>query len=470
MTFIYLITIIILFGISTLLSIKYFKLTQLNVVYLPHHIHPRSQLNNLLDPYLKAHQNSNTFNAFIYVKAYGIGSINNSHGYKVGDDIIAQIHKRLFYVNKKGYLIFQYSSHEYLFFSKEQLDQSSLDESLETIKSFFIPYLHQPYDIDGTQMAYLSFSAGVNILKFNEPIDIETEIQNAYQTMNHARHKINDTFAIYNDSIKNTAYLLKGFNQAISNNEIEIYYQPIVNFDSNKTIGAEALMQWTSPTFGSVPPIVFIPIAIDNDLIKPLTLHLIEQVLLQYTIWHNAPEFKSFNSISINITPKLIESIDFISAMMNLFSKYTISPSMIDLVITENQNSVNHKSFVQSLNLLKDLGFSLSLDDFGTGFSSFEYIKKLPIKTIKIDKSFIEGLPTNASNKVLSTAIVNMSKSLGFDIVVEGLENQDQFNFFHKLKCDNFQGNFKSKPVKATDFFNLMNNEYTQSRIINHSS
>lgn len=467
MTSIFLITTIILFAFSLFISIRYYKLTQLNVAYLPHHIHHRSNINEILKPYLAAHHNTKTYNALIYVKATGIGSINNSHGYQAGDGIIDQIHKRLFYFNKKGFLIFQYSSHEYLFFSKNQFDQAALDESLDTIQSFFIPYLNQPYDIDGFENAILSFTAGANILDFSEHIDIDKEIHNTYKTMNYAMYKLNDSFAIYNDSIKNTAFLLKGLNQAISNNEIEIYYQPIVNFNSNKIVGSQVSVRWISPIYGSVPPLVFIPIAIDNDLIKPLTLHLFEQVLIQYTIWHNSPEFEDFKKISIKMSHKLIESIDFISALMNLFSKYSISPSVFDLEITDLQNTPNLQPFIQSLNLLKDLGFNLSLDGFGTGLSSFESIKNLPIKTIKVDKTFISEIPKNSNNSVISTSIVNMAKSLGFEIVVEGVENQDQFNFFQKLKCNNFIGYYKSEPINASEFFKLISNEYIKTKLFN---
>ena len=237
--------------------------------------------------------------------------------------------------------------------------------------------------------------------------------------------------------------------KSIINNELEVYYQAQINNNTNKIIGAEALMRWTTPTLGSVSPYYFIPIAEKSGFIVDLGYWIIEKVFIDY---NKIKEFLPFNfKFSINISAIQFEDDNLIDKIIELSNKYHIDLSNFEIEITESVFASDMKEINNKLNKFRRLGFSIALDDFGTGYSSLSYLKQLVIDRIKIDRAFIKDYPQN-DNGSIAKIIVNIAKELNVNLICEGVETKEQLDYINSIGCSSIQGYYFSKPLDYTHF------------------
>ncbi|OED39857.1 hypothetical protein AB833_13295 [Chromatiales bacterium (ex Bugula neritina AB1)] len=241
--------------------------------------------------------------------------------------------------------------------------------------------------------------------------------------------------------------------QALVNDELEIFYQPKISLETHSICGAEALMRWTNPQLGSVSPAVFIPLAEKNGLINELGNWVMCQTALQWT----QLQINSINDcrISINVSPVQLKDPKFKSRLISVLTSSGISPSLFEIELTESTALQDFDRTLYLLSEIHELGVMISIDDFGTGYSSLNYLSTLPVDIMKIDRSFISPIPENRVSLRLAQNLIRIGHDLGLEVVAEGVENAAQLTALSEAGCDVIQGYYFSKPLPLDGFRNF---------------
>ncbi len=242
--------------------------------------------------------------------------------------------------------------------------------------------------------------------------------------------------------------------EAIDAGDFELYYQPQYDSVSKKLRGVEALIRWRKHDGKLVSPAVFIPIAEKDGMIVQIGNWVMEEGIRSFKKWYEKYEYPMV--LSLNISAIQYKRKDFVHKLLRLLDKYQVNPELIELEITESVLIDDFQSVVDKLHTLKEYGIKISLDDFGTGFSSLSYLKGLPIDTLKIDKSFIDTVIDDNSTRVITESIIAMVKKLGCETVAEGVETQEQLEYLKGINCDNIQGFLLGKPMPAAEVDKLL--------------
>lgn len=233
--------------------------------------------------------------------------------------------------------------------------------------------------------------------------------------------------------------------------QFELWYQPKIDMSSGKIIGAEALVRWRHPTRGIIMPDQFIPIAENTDMILPLGSHLIDLACNQLVKWEDnqiTPDFY----LTINLSAKQLYRQDIGAILAKSMMKAGCKPNQLQLEVTESQLLHDIDAARDIIRGLREHGIQVLLDDFGTGYASLSYLQKLQFDGVKIDRSFVSNMHTNANNRSLVKAIVSMARSLGMKTVAEGIETQEQAEYIRKINCDIGQGFYYSKALPPSEF------------------
>jgi EAL domain-containing protein (putative c-di-GMP-specific phosphodiesterase class I) len=250
-----------------------------------------------------------------------------------------------------------------------------------------------------------------------------------------------------NKTAKARLEMEKDLRIALLNSEFELYYQPQVNLETRQIVGAEALIRWKHPKKGTILPSEFISLAEDINLITPIGEWVLEAACKQLQAWRNQnmPEIH----LAVNISPRHFMQGDLLKKVKSLVKKYGIKPNCLGIEVTENLMLKDIDQVIETLNGLKRLGISIALDDFGSGFSSLNYLKQLPIDTLKIDQSFIKNLFTNKDDVSIVQAVVILGHKMGMTIIAEGIETHEQYLFLKENNCNVGQGFYFDKPIPA---------------------
>lgn len=248
--------------------------------------------------------------------------------------------------------------------------------------------------------------------------------------------------------------IVEDLEKAMVNNELFLVYQPKVQSHSRKISGLEALVRWKHPQNGMIPPGVFIPIVeAAGNKVFDLTDWIIEHVCIQISQW--LEEGIEFEQVSINIPGSYITSTRLYEVINTNLDKYNVDSSYIELEITETSVVYDIKHAITAINRFREIGLSVALDDFGTGLSSLSYLKRMPISTIKIDKSFVDGISNSEKDSAVLKSIITLSDSLNLKIVIEGVETEEQYNFIYSMEeAPLIQGYYFSRPLTSDEFIN----------------
>jgi len=234
---------------------------------------------------------------------------------------------------------------------------------------------------------------------------------------------------------------------AIDNQEFITYYQPIVDLTSMKIVALEALVRWQHPRLGLLPPSEFLGLAEDTGLILDISTSVMRSACIQTRQWQL--EGLSNLRIAVNVSPRQFRQKDLVDRILQILSDSRLSPSSLELELTETSIMDNPESTAKILTEIRRLGVHVAIDDFGTGYSSLSYLKRFPLDTLKLDRSFVNGAATDAADAALVTAIVTLAHSLRLRVVAEGIEKEDELNLLRLLKCDEGQGYLFAKPQPA---------------------
>ncbi|EGG98782.1 Sensory box/GGDEF family protein [gamma proteobacterium IMCC2047] len=248
--------------------------------------------------------------------------------------------------------------------------------------------------------------------------------------------------------------LEKMLRQAIDDQQFTLNYQPIVDTTTGKIKSAEALIRWTHPIKGVISPANFIPFAEEKGLILPIGEWVLNEACKTAASWQDHSDHPP--SVSVNLSSYQLQRQNIPQLLQNVLAISGLPAEKLTLEITESLLLSDDEETLRQLQGIRQLGVKLSIDDFGTGYSSLSYLKKFPISNLKIDRSFIMGLPASSEDAALVKAIVLMGESLNLNVIAEGIETQQQADFLKSLNCKWVQGFLYSKPLSKTDFLNFL--------------
>lgn len=238
--------------------------------------------------------------------------------------------------------------------------------------------------------------------------------------------------------------------RALANGELSVHLQPQVETGTGRLVGAEALVRWNSPELGLVMPMRFIPLAEDSGLIIGLGNWVLRETCRQVMQWR----MSGFDlpQVAVNLSVKQLERPEFFDILGQILDETGMEPSRLKLELTESVVMAVGGEAFDLLERLRDLGISLSLDDFGTGYSSLSYLKMLPVQQLKIDRSFVEGIGKNPGDEAIIKTVMELARSLGFEVIAEGVETIQQSEFLRNLGCEQLQGHLHGKAVAPAEF------------------
>ena len=310
----------------------------------------------------------------------------------------------------------------------------------------------------GTHQLYLTISVGIATYPENGE-DLDTLMTNADTAMYDAKSDGRNNYKFFSKNMTNfiSQHLQteQDLRIAIENkDQLEIYYQPKIDSQNNIISGAEALIRWNHPTKGLVFPDEFIHIAESTGLIIEMGNWIIEKCISDISAW-NKDGIDNLK-IAINLSPKQFQNDNLTNYISSMITKYNVDPKELEFEITETLSMANIDATLRILSDLKDIGVSIAIDDFGTGYSSLSYLKKFPINTLKIDKSFVMDMVDDDEDGIIVKTVISMAHSLGFQTVAEGVETQQHVELLKELRCDQLQGYYYSKAVQKNKFINYI--------------
>lgn len=379
--------------------------------------------------------------------------VNDTAGHKTGDLLLKQASSRLSNVIRQNDYICRIGGDEFAIII-ENIDGID-DVTIVTKKC--IDALSNPFVFDGNKF-FIGVSIGVSICP-DDTITANELLVNADMAMYEAKIRGKNNFQFF-DYEMNIVHSLKyqlesDLRHAIQKNQLELYYQPLVNANNGLLTGVEALMRWHHPEKGTILPNDFIPIAEETGLILPLGKWLIEVACQQGKQLVDAGLEDII--IAINVSGIQIREHGFIDDVTDALKVSGLPPEILEIELTESTLMDDSELIIQKVNELKKLGIHISIDDFGTGFSSMNYLKSFPISKLKIDQSFVSGLPKNNEDIAIVRAIIAMAHGLGIDVIAEGVENMEQAAMLSEYDCDMFQGYYYAKPMPFNEMLELDN-------------
>ncbi|NYB72871.1 EAL domain-containing protein [Sedimentibacter hydroxybenzoicus DSM 7310] len=399
-----------------------------------------------VDKHIKNYAETDEMFSVIVIDIEGFKNINDTLGHIIGDRFLIEIKKRLNFVLDDSYIVSRIDGDEFAV-----LINNANRNLLLNLAELILNVLSKPYIISKTEI-YLNFNVGISTFP-KDGTNSENLIRFADAAMHQAKMKSNDRISFYineiSEKIEQKFFLANYLFSAISNNELSIKYQPIFNINDKKIVGAEALLRWDNAVLGQVPPERFIPVAEKTGLIISMGEWVLKEVCNQIKLW----EDKGFDliPISINISVKQLENINFAKAAIEIMNNKHIIPEFIEFEITESVSSGDITRIVKNIKELKRYGIKISMDDFGTGFSSLGQLDLFELDKLKIDKIFIDDFVQVYKRQNLVKSIIAMAKSLNLVTVAEGIETSEQLSHLRGLGCQLGQGFIFSKPLTVEE-------------------
>jgi EAL domain-containing protein (putative c-di-GMP-specific phosphodiesterase class I) len=249
--------------------------------------------------------------------------------------------------------------------------------------------------------------------------------------------------------------------QAVNRDELELYYQPQINFKNGRIVTVEALLRWRHPHKGLISPAEFIPIAEETGSILSIGRWVLNQACKQVQHWHESGYSKL--RVAVNISIQQFEQDDLIKSVSTALASAGLAGKYLELEITESQSLSDIEGTIGILQAIKTQGVKWAIDDFGTGYSSLSYLKQLPVDVLKIDKSFIHGISENSCDSGIVSSIISIGHVLNLEVIAEGIETQAQLAMLKSQSCDGFQGFYYSPPLPVDDMSRLLHNNYGQT-------
>jgi diguanylate cyclase (GGDEF)-like protein len=388
--------------------------------------------------------------------------INDTMGHHMGDLLLIEVTKKLRFCMKYGEFLCRLGGDEFCIVVHDVFDPKQVEQLAKVI----IETINAPYELDGYHVT-ISASIGISLYP-DHGADSESLLHHSDVAMLDVKETGKNNYRWFSESIEETRtrrMLIEQFlKSAIDNKELTLVYQPKWDLMENKIAGVEALLRWRNRQLGYVSPYEFIPIAESSCIINDIGEWIMRSACRQYVAWQNQVEDMSL-IIAINISGVQLLQPDFVERIRGVFAEEKVEPCHFELEVTETFAIENFEEVINILVELRNLGFMISIDDFGAGYSSMKYVCQLPIQCMKIDKTLIDNLAENVRSQVVVSTLIEMAHRLQLTVVAEGVELPEQLHLLQTYRCDQIQGFLISKPVPANKIIELLDKKSGQIAI-----
>jgi diguanylate cyclase (GGDEF)-like protein len=373
--------------------------------------------------------------------------INDSLGHGAGDALLKLVGRRLLSTTRTQDTVARAGGDEFLLL----LGGVTARQDIEYLARGWMEALATAYRVQGAEL-HVSPSIGIACYPADGR-ESEELLARADEAMYHAKQSGRNMYRFYDSEImgfsRERLALESDLRVALSNNELQLYYQPKVDVASGQMRSVEALLRWRHPTRGMVMPGEFIAVAEDTGLILPIGTWVIREACRQARAWQQ--QGMAYLRIAVNVSPTQFRQSDFANIVRDALASYSLDPSYLEIELTEATLMSNAEKSSAMLEQLSRLGVLVAIDDFGTGYSSMTYLQRFPIDKLKIDLSFIRHLETNQDDASIVRAIISLAHGLRLKVVAEGVESAGQLDILRALGCDQYQGFLRSAAVSATE-------------------
>jgi len=378
--------------------------------------------------------------------------INDSLGHGVGDRLLQAVAARLLASLREGDTVARLGGDEFTLL----LPAVHRAVDVAKVADKLLEVLREPFPLDGRDL-FVTGSVGIALYP-DDGLDPEALVKNADAAMYRAKDQGRDTYQLYTPAMNATALerlaIENSLRRALAQDELEIHYQPILELASGHVHGVEALLRWRHPERGMIPPSEFIPLAELTGLIVPIGPWVLRTACAQVQVWRQAGDPQL--CLAVNISARQFQQADLVAEVRKALELTALPAQALDLEITESNAMQDPEAATRTLRELKALGVRISIDDFGIGHSSLSSLKRLPIDTLKVDRSFIRDIVSDPDDAAIVTAVLAMAETLKLQVVAEGVETEEQLAFLRERRCGRMQGHFFSPPLPAADCVALL--------------
>jgi diguanylate cyclase (GGDEF)-like protein len=376
-------------------------------------------------------------------------SINDTLGHEAGDALLQDAARRLYDCLRETDTMARQGGDEFVVLMDELSDR----EPIARVSQRILDAVARPFTLDGRDL-HISASIGISVY----PDDGRTLLRNADIAMHRAKEKGGNSFQYYSAQLDNHSVerlaIESGLRRALERDELTLHYQPKVNIASGLISGMEALLRWQHPELGSVSPARFIPVAEETGLIVPIGAWVLKTACAQTREWQRRG-VRRF-AVAVNLSPRQFAADNLLDDIKSALAESGLAPQDLEVEITESMVMDNPDKAIDVLRQVKALGVSVAIDDFGIGYSSLAYLKRFPIDTVKVDRSFVEDIPADENSMAIAQAVIAMAHSLRLKVVAEGVESEGQLSFLRGEGCDDIQGYYFCEARAASSIGGMM--------------
>lgn len=425
---------------------------------LPNRTLFRDRLNQVVSA---CHRNQSQM-ALMFIDLYRFKVVNDTLGHAAGDELLVEAARRLRKGVREMDTVARLGGDE---FTVIVTDVSQPDH-LSGLAGELIRALGQPMELYGKTI-HVGASVGIAIYP-DDGKDSETLVKNADIAMYQAKDAGRNTFQYFSAAIQASVYdrveMETDLNNALTRNELHLVYQPKYDLIERKLVGMEALIRWQHPTQGMIGPSQFIPLAEETGLILPMGGWVLHEACRQFVNWlhDDNREIK----LAVNLSARQFLHPGLVKQIESVLKDTAIPARNLELEITESMVMANIEKAITTMEELRGLGISLAIDDFGTGYSSLSYLKRFPIDTLKIDRSFVRDITKNPQDDAIVSVIISLARSLKLNVIAEGIETEEQLQFLTQSHCTQGQGYLLGRPMPADEFAKLFDHSHSPASAI----
>ena len=417
----------------------------------------RLLLMDRLSQALASNARKGTSGALLFIDLDNFKNLNDTLGHNTGDVLLQQVAQRIVLCVREGDTVARLGGDEFVVML-EDLDgfKFAAATQAETIGEKILVTLGQAYQLD-IHLVHSTSSIGITLFRGTEQ-QVDELMKQADIAMYQAKKAGRNTLRFFDPQMQEAIYLRAvledELHRALAQQQFQLHYQMQVDY-LGQVSGAEALIRWTHPNNGLVPPAQFIPLAEETGLILRIGQWVIETACAQIKKWQQMARTREL-TLSVNVSAKQFRELDFVAQIQATMRRHAVPPHLLKLELTESLLQENIADTVATMTALHAMGVQFSLDDFGTGYSSLQYLKQLPLDQLKIDQSFISDIATNENDKTIVQTIISMAHTLNLDVIAEGVETAAQRQCLLDNGCHHYQGYLFAKPLAIEQFEALL--------------
>lgn len=439
--------------VATFSDISERKAAEERIRFLAHHdaltgLANRYSFENRLDQALLSAAREKGRLAVLFIDLDRFKTINDTLGHPVGDRLLQEVARRLQACVRASDIVARLGGDEFVVV----LSQIAAPADAAAVADKILQALTVPHEIAGHTL-HVGASLGIGIHP-DDGADVTQLMKNADTALYHAKDSGRSQFQFFtaamNESVAEQLLLERELHGALQAREFELHYQPKVEAASGRICGVEALLRWRHPELGLVPPLKFVPLAEEVGLIEAIGAWVLEEACRQLAEWRAAG--LGGLHMAVNLSARQLRSAELVTTVRDLIARHGLGEGDLELEITESVAMAEPEIAIGRLQALRALGVRLAIDDFGTGYSSLAYLKRLPIQTLKLDRAFVRDIESDPNDAAISTATLALARSLGLQVVAEGVENAAQRDFLVGQGCAMLQGYLYGRPAPGADW------------------